>query len=446
MSQVQLSISQRMDRLPLSAFHWRMARSLGVCMLIAALSMEVFPLALIMMKQEWKLTVSQLSWILTLAQAFIMVITLNLGFFSREFGRKSILIWSLVFLCIGNLLIATAYGPLSLAFARIVQVAGFTALMIMANTLVVELSPMKNRGQVFSAAQFFLPLGDAIGVAIGFYLIPIIGWRSIFLFTSLAAVYGFFLYRRVPESPRGLESLGEHANADQEMRKIEAQFELDSPPPPETSAPRPLNSSMSNGKWSDLWKNGYAKRTFAFSLMSFVNQYLLLIVAIWLPMILVSFGYSIQEAFKLVLYFTIAASPALFVSAFFIDRIGRKATLGIYIILCLAACLGFVFLDSKSIYVIVFGCLMRFAFAGYRAALQGFAAESYPTHLRTLGTSWSMGWAGLGGTLCPVFVGLILSSYPSRHDVFFLHVAGLLLLAVVVLAVFGRETKGVSLE
>ncbi len=66
-----------------------------------------------------------------------------------------------------------------------------------------------------------LPVAGLIGLA----LIPSLGWRAMFVLGGLGALGVWYARKSLPESPRWLDSVGRHDEADAILRRIEQEVD-----------------------------------------------------------------------------------------------------------------------------------------------------------------------------------------------------------------------------
>jgi putative MFS transporter len=64
-------------------------------------------------------------------------------------------------------------------------------------------------------------LGFVAAGVLSYFLLPVIGWRDIFLVLAVPAVFVLAIRFFIPESPRWLEQAGRHEAADTVLRRIE---------------------------------------------------------------------------------------------------------------------------------------------------------------------------------------------------------------------------------
>lgn len=100
---------------------------------------------------------------------------------------------------------------------------------------------------------------------------------------------------------------------------------------------------------------------------------------------------------------------------------------------------------SGALPILVIGCLMSFFGIGVDPAVKTYTSESYPTEIRAWGVSTTEGFGRLiSGVIGPSFIPAVLTNL-GVGAVYAL-VGTVALVAVVVVTLFGRETKGLTLE
>ena len=157
---------------------------------------------------------------LTFAASFVArpVGAIVLGHFGDRIGRKAILILSLLIMGIGTFLIAFLPGfetigpaaPIILIVLRICQGIGFGGEWGGAITMVTEHAPPGRRAFFASLPQLGSPIGFILANAIFLALIAAMpneafmswGWRIPFFLSILLVALGFYIRKRVDETPQ----------------------------------------------------------------------------------------------------------------------------------------------------------------------------------------------------------------------------------------------------
>jgi putative MFS transporter len=104
------------------------------------------------------------------------------GMLSERYGRKAILLATLLVYSIAPGFTALAWGFGALLVLRFVTGLGLGGGLPVANTLVAEVTPSKQRGRMLMLLESFWAYGWILAAAVGFLVVPELGWRVAFLF------------------------------------------------------------------------------------------------------------------------------------------------------------------------------------------------------------------------------------------------------------------------
>src|SRR5688500_19799470 len=192
---VQSTIPARLDRLPWSAWHWRVVVALG-------------------------LSAGQIGWA---ASAYIAGAVLGALFFGRladHLGRKRMFLITLSVYLVATVLTAFTWDIASFAFCRFLTGFGIGGEYAAINSAIDELIPARVRGTVDLSINGTFWIGAALGAGLSLVLLdPDLigaqtGWRIAFLLGAVLGVAILLVRRNLPESPRWLLTHGRGAEAE----------------------------------------------------------------------------------------------------------------------------------------------------------------------------------------------------------------------------------------
>lgn len=136
----------------------------------------------------------------------LTIASLLFGPVSDRFGRKPVLVGSLIAYTAGGVLCATATSILALIGARIVQAFGAGALMAVSMALVKDCFVEERREQMISIIQVLSVVGPVIAPLLGGILLQFFDWRASFvalaLFGAICLVLALLFEESLPESER----------------------------------------------------------------------------------------------------------------------------------------------------------------------------------------------------------------------------------------------------
>ena len=257
MNAISTDIPARLDRLPWSAWHWKVVIALGVSWLLDGLEVTVVgSLGPALQRPDTLgLTASQIGWA---ASAYIGGAVLGALYFGRladKLGRKRIFLVTLVVYLVATVMTAFTWDIASFAFCRFVTGFGIGGEYAAINSAIDELIPARLRGRVDLAINGTFWIGAAIGAALSIVLLePTFigaewGWRIAFGLGGILAFAILLVRRNVPESPRWLLMHDRAAEAEAIMRNIEDEVGVAHPVQGRLVI-RPLRSIP----WSDVFQ------------------------------------------------------------------------------------------------------------------------------------------------------------------------------------------------
>jgi len=435
-----LTLSERLDSLPLRAFHWRIVVASGLGWMFDAFDSGLVSFVLPVLVKEWGLTPAQVGQVASIGLLGMFAGAVLVGSLADRFGRRALFQATLAVFSVATGLCGLAWNLASLLALRFLVGFGLGGELPVASTLVTEFSPRAHRGKLVVVLESFWAFGWALAALVAFWLIPRIGWRAAFFIGAVPVLYILYLRRAVPESPRYLQAAGRHQEAVAVVRRVERECGVEPASlQPGDSAPAPAAG------FRDLWKPRLARRSAMLWALWFAMVYSYYGIFTWLPTLLVAQGHSITKSFGYTLWITAAQIPGYFSAALLVDRWGRKPTLTTYMLGCALSALAFGRASSPG-EILTWGCLLSFFNLGAWGVVYTYTPENYPTSVRGTGAGWAVGFGRVGGILAPLVVPWLLGTWSGSQAIVFTHFAVVIALGVIAVVWLGEETKGRSLE
>src|SRR3981189_2814494 len=137
------------------------------------------------------------------------------GWLGDRIGRRTVFIWSAVTISLATGVMVFTPEPTALIpgwvfllFFRVFVGVGNAGIFTIDLPLVQESIPAYKRGWVSALITTLLPAGSMLAGIIAASLLPVIGWRGLFLVGLSPLVLVFMIRYWVPESPRWLMRMG----------------------------------------------------------------------------------------------------------------------------------------------------------------------------------------------------------------------------------------------
>lgn len=444
-----MKISERLEQMPVSRFHYVLLITAGLGWMFDSMDTGIVSFILPVLMKEWHLSPEQVGDIGSIGLLGMAVGAIIAGMIADRIGRKKVFAFTLLTYSIATGLCGLSWNLTSLLVFRFIVGFGLGGQLPVAVTLVSEFSPVKHRGKFLVLLESFWAFGWLLAAVISYIVIPRFGWPFAFFIGFLPALYILFLWRTIPESPRYLESKGRIAEAEVIVGKIERESGV-------AANTRNGNQGMKEhrektvayadkAKFKELFSRPLLRRTVFLWLLWFGIVFSYYGIFTWLPSLLALKGFSLTKSFSYVIIMTLAQIPGYFSAAYFVDKMGRKPTLALYV-LGTAVTAYFFGQGSTATVILTTGSLMSFFNLGAWGIIYTYTPELYPTRTRATGSGWAAGFGRIGGILAPIVVGKMIGNYHMGTKSVFILFALVLVAVVLNVLILGEETKGQSLE
>jgi putative MFS transporter len=363
------------------------------------------------------------------------------GFLGDRYGRRFTYQANLAIFGLASIAAAFAPSMAMLILLRFVMGAGLGAENVVGYATMTEFVPPQTRGKWLGLISVFVVAGLPVTALLGTLIIPRFGWRIMFVLGGLGALVVWHLRKALPESPRWLESVDRHEEADVILRAIEQEVSLHNAPlkPPLISSP----AIQSRGLRLLLSPLLLPRMIVGATTLIVVNTLIFGFIT-WLPTFFVQAGRSIASSLGNSLVMSLGAPLGSAIGASTADSWGRKPTiLGASLLTIVIGSiypfvsnprvlLGVGFLLTIPIYILV---TLLFAI---------YIPELFPTEIR-MRASGICNTFGRGATiLTPFIVVALFRSYNVGGVLAFM--IALLIVQIVVVLMFGVEPKKRGLE
>ncbi|ALM82455.1 MFS transporter [Bordetella sp. N] len=449
----------RLDRLAVSPFHRRI-----LCLIGAGMFLDSFDIYLAggvlaaLGKSGWS-TMESNATFLSATFVGMLIGAVAAGVLGDAKGRKYAYQFNLLLFGVASLAGAAAPDMMWLIVCRFFMGVGLGAEIVIGYGSIGEFIPPAVRGRWSSYLSLITNSALLVSAVLGYLLIPSVGWRTMFVIVGCGALCVWVLRRKMPESPRWLESKGRHAEADAVLASIEAESQVASTragSPAQAAeggaarnvaqgAPRAgLQGCLRDDSWQSLFKPPFRSRLFVGVIVQIAINIMIYGFIVWVPTFLVKQGLGVASSLGYTALMSLGGPVGAFIGVLIADRVGRRK--GLIAIALIASAVGWFYAHSTSVEMATVLGFILFTLTYLMVALgvATYIPELFPTGNRMRANGVASATGRIAGIFAPQ-AAVLLYATGGIQQVLLVIIAALLLMAVV-LALFGTETNQRSLE
>jgi DHA2 family multidrug resistance protein len=187
--------------------------SIMLATIMQVVDMTIVNVALPHMQGAMSATQDQISWVLTSYIVAAAITTPLTGVLAARFGRKRLMILSIVAFTIASMLCGSAQSLEEIVIYRLLQGMAGAALVPLSQAVLLDINPKENHGKAMALWGMGVMIGPILGPTLGGYLTEFYSWRWAFyinLPVGALAVIGiaFFLEETDRDRERRFDFLG----------------------------------------------------------------------------------------------------------------------------------------------------------------------------------------------------------------------------------------------
>ncbi|MFM0494534.1 MFS transporter [Paraburkholderia caledonica] len=435
------SAGARLDRLPISRFHRRVLWLIGAGMFLDSFDIYLAGGVLgALAKTGWSTMHLNAAF---LSSTFIgmLIGAFTAGVLGDAKGRKFTYQFNLAVFGLASLAGAFAPNMTWLIVCRFFMGLGLGAEIVVGYGSVGEFMPPAVRGKWSAYLSLITNSALFFSTFLGYLIIPSIGWRAMFAIVGVGAMIVWVLRKKMPESPRWLESKGRYDEAEAILREAEAESTRNGTLPPVVDAPRTVTRKTT---LLELFGPAQIRRTLLSVAVQVAVNMVIYGFIVWVPTFLMKQGLGMASSLGYTALMALGGPAGALLGVLLADRIGRRK--GLIAVSALTAVIGWSYGHSTGIEMATLLGFLLFTLTYLMVALG--IATYIPELFATENRMRANGIAGCAGRItgiCAPQLVVMMYAAGGVKDVLTMIIGTLVVLAVV-LAAFGIETNRRSLE
>lgn len=409
--------------------------AVAICMVLNAIDgFDVLAIAFAapVLSKEWSLSPGQLGVLFSSGLLGMTFGSLFIAPLADRFGRRWMILTSLVGVTLGMYVAALTQTPGQLAVARVLTGLGIGAMLPSLATVVAEYSNARRRELCVSVMSTGYPIGATVGGMAAAFVVDSSGWRGIFVLGgTLSLVMIPLVMWGLPESLAFLASR-RPADALERINLVLRRLgrePLDSAPDAEPGKPPARVGDLVKGR---LGATSAALWTAFFCVM--VSFYFVLS---WTPQLLVSAGLDPKEGISGGVLLNLGGVVGALALGLLAARVGSFRIVSATMAAGALAIVAFALLAHGRNLAMALALVVGYFIFGAMVGLYAIMPAVYPTEVRNTGAGLAIGVGRCGAIVSPFLAGVMLEGgwKPSSA---YLAFATPLLVAAVATVVLGR--------
>jgi MFS transporter, putative metabolite:H+ symporter len=443
-------ISARLDRLPISPWHFAMFAICAIGLLCDAADQLVIISIGPLLIRDWGITVREVGFIIAGGNIGGVVGAMLFGALADRIGRRQCLM-----ICVSAYSVLTGCAAFSQNVSELIAIRflggiGLGGLVPVTLALVGEFAPPLWRGRLVAWWNSMFAFGLTVAGYVGVFVVVPFGWRWGFAVGTVPLLLVPFVAVFLPESVRFLVAQGRIDEARRTVERVERNVlgaaraaAVAAEPAPAPSVAAPLQPRVRGLRALKLLFAPVMRNTMMASAVLWFLPAAALLSSFYPIVLTQSRGMSIKAAIALVAASTVLGPLGQFIAGFLSDWWGRKASLTCALSLLAVAPLVAIEVAGTEHWIYLFLTLGFVATSATYGTLFGYTAEQLPTPLRGGGLGIFEGLRRLGGVIGPAVIGIVYTAAGIGPVLWGAFAACVLTVALMLM--LGRETRGISL-
>lgn len=397
-----VDIRQLIDTTRMSAYQWLIVLIAAFISALDGYDIVAMAFSATAVSTEFGLGAIRLGWLLSSALIGVGLGSLLLAPLADRFGRKRLLLASLLVNAVCLVLTALAQTFAELFLWRILTGVAVGGVITSVSVLTSEFANAQYRGLSMSIFSAGYGLGATLCGALAAALIPEHGWRMVFWVSTALTALGFALVAViVPESPDSVAAHGRQEQAQHLARRLGKGDAV------VAVADR---TRADKSRFGDVLAPEYRRTTLLLWLTFALATFIFYFASQWTPRLLTAEGLTERQGVIGGIMLTVGNTLGALLYGVSTIRFPARRLL---IWSALAASAALVLLIPSMqlpVLMLVCGVSAGMLLSGCITGMYTIVPAAYPSYLRATGTGITLGVGRIGAILGPVVVGYLVHS------------------------------------
>lgn len=355
------------------------------------------------MMAEWGMNPVQAGSVGSMGPFGMMLGAMIFGILADKYGRRRILITSVLLFSLATTLCAVAPNVAVFGTLRFLAGLGIGGILPTVIAMLTDFAPRGRANTMVAIIMCFFSIGGILAAGVAMVLIPAFGWQATFWVAAIPLVLLPLMMRHFYDSPQTLLKNGEITKLRHCLLSINPAAEL-----PEGVTFTGLREREQGSPIGALFRNRRALATVMIWIAFFMCLLMVNGINTWLPNLMVTAGFALGSSLTFMVVLNIGAIVGTLVMGQVSDRIGVKVVL-----------VPMFFIAAVSLTLLGFGGNMAVLLAlvfiagactmGAQNISYSFVSQYYPSFMRSTAIGLASGVGRIGAIVGPTFGGVLLT-------------------------------------
>ena len=401
--QTRVDIGQLLDTARWSGYSKFLVSLVALTVVFDGIDNQLLGIVIPTIMEEWTVARSAFAPVVSLGYLGMMIGGAAAGFAGDRFGRRTALLASVIVFGVTTLGAALVHDITSLGVLRFLAGLGLGGAMPNAAALAAEYVPRRQRAFAVTLTIVCVPLGGTFAGLLGIRMLPLVGWRTLFVLGGIIPIVAAIVLRFVmPESPR---YLARHPARWKELRALLSRLghRLDDDVAFEDRA----EQSAAKVSIGSLFRPEFRRDTLALWASFFCCLLSVYLGFSWLTALLTGAGFTASVASTGITVFNLGGVFGALVGGAAIGRFGSRTSMLAMSALAIAGAGLLSVMDitpANLTQLLVLLTLTGASINGVQTTMYALAAHVYPSIVRASGVGSAVAF-GRSGAILVGYVG-----------------------------------------
>jgi len=406
----EINVNQMIDESKLTPFHWRVIILSTLIIIFDGYDLVIYGVALPLLMKEWAIDPVTAGFIGSVALFGMMFGALIFGTMADKLehlniSRKKVIAVCIILFSLCTVLCGLSKTTTQFAIFRFLAGVGIGGVMPNVIALVSEYAPKKFKSFFVTLMFSGYAIGGMAAAALGSVLVPVYGWKIMFMIAGIPLIILLPLMKLLPESIDYLVRKKKDETVRYILSRLVPSYQNQ---PDHVFVLNASNQTQAQAPIKMIFTEQRAFSTVMFWCSIFMTLIMVYALGNWLPKLMIEAGYNLSKSLIFLFSLNVGGMIGSILGGYLADRYNVKyVTMALLLLGAVSLSLLSFQFDSVVLYFLI-ACAGA-ASIGTQIMLLAYMARFYAPNIRSTGIGWGLGMGRVGAILGPILTGWLLS-------------------------------------